>query len=182
MLKDQSKKLTIWQECMISKIHIMYYLILFPSFIFSQNDWKVPIIISTNDWQATLFFGAHSNGTDSFDADLDSISPDFFLNPGDPPVNGIELQVIHTPGHSPGSVSLYLPSQKVLFTGDLIFNDAVGRTDLAGGDGKLLKDSIRRISNLEVEWLLPGHEDIVSGAREIKENFRQIEEFWFKFI
>ncbi|MDY6792254.1 MAG: MBL fold metallo-hydrolase [Thermodesulfobacteriota bacterium] len=114
--------------------------------------------------------------------DLDSISPDLFLKEGDRPVSGIELQVIHTPGHSPGSVSLYLPQSKVLFTGDLIFNDAVGRTDLPGGDGKLLKESIKRLSCLDVDWLLPGHEEIVSGAGEVKENFRQVEEFWFKFI
>jgi len=113
---------------------------------------------------------------------LDSISPDFFLKEGDLSVNGLELQVIHTPGHSPGSVSLYWPQQKVLFTGDLIFNDALGRTDLPGGNGKLLKESIKGLSGLDVEWLLSGHGEIVSGAREVEENFRQVEQVWFNYI
>jgi len=113
---------------------------------------------------------------------FDAILPDFFLKEGDLSVNRISLEVIHTPGHSPGSVSLYLPQQKVLFTGDVIFNDALGRTDLPGGNANLLKESIKRLSGLEVEWLLPGHEEIVSGAREVEANFRQVEQVWFNYI
>ena len=81
------------------------------------------------------------------------------------------MKVFHTPGHSPGSVSLYWPDKKVLFTGDLIFKDGVGRTDLPGGDSSLLKESIKRLKGLEIEWLLPGHGDMVSGAKEVRANF-----------
>jgi len=90
--------------------------------------------------------------------------------------------VLHTPGHSPGSVSLYWPEQKLLFTGDLIFKDGLGRTDLPGGDGNLLKESIKRLAGLDVEWVLPGHGDIISGAAEVKTNFDQLEQVWFNYI
>jgi glyoxylase-like metal-dependent hydrolase (beta-lactamase superfamily II) len=58
-------------------------------------------------------------------------------------VGGHEGQVIHTPGHSPGSVSLWFPGDRALFTGDTLFRGSVGRTDLPGGDGAALVRSIR---------------------------------------
>jgi hydroxyacylglutathione hydrolase len=82
--------------------------------------------------------------------------------------------VIYTPGHSPGSISLYLPETKILFTGDLLFKGGVGRTDLPGGNGSQLKESIKSLTQLEIEWLLPGHGEIVSGATDIKTNFDRV--------
>jgi glyoxylase-like metal-dependent hydrolase (beta-lactamase superfamily II) len=58
-------------------------------------------------------------------------------------VGGREGKVIHTPGHSPGSVSLWFPADGVLFTGDTLFAGSVGRTDLPGGDVAALFRSIR---------------------------------------
>jgi len=67
-----------------------------------------------------------------------------FLADGDPvPVGRHEGIVIHTPGHSPGGVSLFFPAQKVLFTGDTLFAGSVGRTDLPGGNTSELLRSIR---------------------------------------
>lgn len=54
-----------------------------------------------------------------------------------------EGKVIHTPGHTPGGVSLFFPADKVLFTGDTLFAGSVGRTDLTGGNGPELLRSIR---------------------------------------
>jgi hydroxyacylglutathione hydrolase len=54
-----------------------------------------------------------------------------------------EGKVIHTPGHTPGGVSLFFPADKVLFTGDTLFAGSVGRTDLPGGNGPELLRSIR---------------------------------------
>ncbi len=113
---------------------------------------------------------------------LDSISPDFFLNEGDISLNDIDLIVLHTPGHSPGSVSLYWPDQKLLFTGDLVFKEGLGRTDLPGGDSALLKESVKRLAELEVEWLLPGHGDIIDEAMDIKKNFNHLKQVWFNNI
>jgi glyoxylase-like metal-dependent hydrolase (beta-lactamase superfamily II) len=72
-------------------------------------------------------------------------------------VGGIRIQVIHTPGHSPGSVVLLLDGYA--FTGDTLFVEAVGRTDLPGGSGEVMFESIqRRICTLPDETVvLPGH-------------------------
>ena len=114
--------------------------------------------------------------------DREAIRPDFFLQEGELSLDDLELQVFHTPGHSPGSVCLYGSDQKVLFTGDVVFKEGLGRTDLPGGDGEKLKASIRRLAELDVEYLMSGHGDVISGAQEVKANFDQIEQFWFHYI
>jgi glyoxylase-like metal-dependent hydrolase (beta-lactamase superfamily II) len=120
--------------------------------------------------------------TAALGVNLDSMKPDFFLTEGDLAVHGLDFKIYHTPGHSPGSVSIYWPEQKALFAGDLIFKEGLGRTDLPGGDGALLKESIKRLEELEIEWLLPGHGDIVNGAQEVKANFRHLEQYWFSYL
>jgi glyoxylase-like metal-dependent hydrolase (beta-lactamase superfamily II) len=55
---------------------------------------------------------------------------------------GFEIDVIFTPGHSPGHVSYSIPSEKALFSGDVLFEGSVGRTDLPGGDWPTLSQSI----------------------------------------
>lgn len=132
------------------------------------------------EWQWIDTIGKQMSA--AFGIDMDSIRPDFFLQQGDLSLDDLELKVFHTPGHSPGSVSLYWPDQKALFTGDLIFKDGLGRTDLPGGDGSKLKASIKRLAELDVEWLLSGHGDIISGSKEVKANFEVIEQFWFAYI
>jgi glyoxylase-like metal-dependent hydrolase (beta-lactamase superfamily II) len=73
---------------------------------------------------------------------------------------GINLQVIHTPGHSPGSVCLYEKERGVLFTGDTLFVEAIGRADLPGGSYKLMLKSIQeRLLVLPEETkVYPGHD------------------------
>jgi hydroxyacylglutathione hydrolase len=108
--------------------------------------------------------------------------PDILLQEGDLQIGDIALQVLHTPGHSPGSICLYWPAEKALFTGDLIFNQGIGRTDLPGGNGQALKESIRKASALDVEILLPGHGDAISGRDAVRKNFEGVESFWFAYI
>ena len=67
------------------------------------------------------------------------------------------LKVIHTPGHSPGSICLYDEKNKTLFSGDTVFADGYGRTDLPGGDEAALKESIEKLKTLKIDRLLPGH-------------------------
>ncbi len=114
--------------------------------------------------------------------DPDAYVPAFFLKEGDLAVKGLEFLVIHTPGHSPGSISLYWPEQKALFTGDVIFKEGLGRTDLPGGNGRTLKESIKTLSDLEVETLLPGHGDIIVNAAQVRRNFQSVERVWFAYI
>lgn len=111
-----------------------------------------------------------------------SWTPDILLRAGGLKLGTIEMEIIESPGHSPGSVCLYLPKEKALFTGDVIFRDGIGRTDLPGGDGYKLKESIRRLSGLEVSYLLPGHGEPLAGKKEVEKNFRQVETYWFQLI
>jgi len=108
--------------------------------------------------------------------------PAFFLQEGDLTIGDTAFQVIHTPGHSPGSVCLYWPQNKVLFTGDVVFSQSIGRTDLPGGSGRHLKESISRLAELDVEVLCPGHGDIVTGSEHVKKNFKMIRDFWFNYL
>ena len=88
----------------------------------------------------------------------------------------LKLKVIETPGHSSDGICVYSPVGKFLICGDLVFNENTGRVDLPGGNAEQLKQSIESVSNLDIEYLLPGHMDIVKGAAAVKENFRFIKE------
>ncbi len=113
---------------------------------------------------------------------IPDFEPQVLLQEGDLKVGDLAFEVIPTPGHSPGSICLYWPDRKVLFTGDVVFNQGIGRTDLPGGNGRELKESIRRISRLDVEYLLTGHGDIVKGSEAVKANFKTIEDYWFGYL
>lgn len=78
-------------------------------------------------------------------------------------LSGKKFQVFHTPGHKDDSICLYSQSEKILFTGDLIFPDgSFGRTDLDEGDRDQLIDSIEKIADLDVESFYPGHDGAVT--------------------
>lgn len=111
--------------------------------------------------------------------------PDFFLDEGELVLGRtrrITLQVLHTPGHSPGSLTFYWPEEKVLFTGDVVFAAGVGRTDFPQGNGAQLKESIKRLAELEVEYLLPGHMQPVRGRQAVKNNFKMIMGTYFMYL
>ena len=106
----------------------------------------------------------------------------FLPDSGSMTLSGFELQLFHTPGHSPGSIGLYWPAMKALFPGDVIFQMNVGRSDFPGGDSKLLKESIRSLSTLDVEYLLPGHMGMVTGRANVKKNFEKVIEGIFPYL
>jgi hydroxyacylglutathione hydrolase len=97
-----------------------------------------------------------------------------FLKPGNIKLGNKTFRVIPTPGHSPGSVCLYWEKEKVLISGDTIFYMGVGRTDLPGGNIEELSRSIKELSKLSVEYLIPGHGEIVRGKKAIQKNFSVI--------
>lgn len=109
-------------------------------------------------------------------------APDFFLQEGEVTIGDQTFQVLVTPGHSPGSLCLYWPEHKALFTGDLVFSQGIGRTDLPGGNGNQLKDSIQRIACLDIEYLLSGHGEMIKGRKAVETNFRMIESTWFNYL
>jgi glyoxylase-like metal-dependent hydrolase (beta-lactamase superfamily II) len=84
----------------------------------------------------------------------------------------IEAQVLHTPGHTQGSISLYLPHENKVIAGDTLFEGSVGRTDLPGGDTDQIKKSIReKLYTLPDSTIVfPGHGGTTSIGREKRSN------------
>jgi glyoxylase-like metal-dependent hydrolase (beta-lactamase superfamily II) len=114
--------------------------------------------------------------------EMPQVKIDFYLEEGELRIGSKTLQVLHTPGHSPGSVSFYWPKKKALFSGDVVFAMGVGRTDFPGGDGVLLRDSIERLAQLDAEWLLSGHGQVIRGKKNIKRNFAYIRTDIFPYL
>jgi len=70
--------------------------------------------------------------------------PDGYIEHGDVlKLGALELRIIHTPGHSPGGISIYIETENILFSGDTLFNGSVGRTDFDGGSMEVLVRSIK---------------------------------------
>lgn len=84
-------------------------------------------------------------------------------------VGELQVEVLHTPGHSAGSVTLRC--QDVLFTGDTLFTQSVGRTDFPGGSQEALMASLKRLGELEGDYqVLPGHDTFTSLDQERQGN------------
>jgi hydroxyacylglutathione hydrolase len=114
--------------------------------------------------------------------EMPEIKFDTFLEEGKWKIGITELEIFITPGHSPFSVCIYWPEKKTLVCGDLIFESSVGRVDFPGGSGELLKKSIRKMSELDIEILLPGHMGYIKGKNEVKKNFDFIISQYFSFM
>lgn len=95
--------------------------------------------------QSGAMFGVKCAPVPAIDIDLDKMEEIAF--------GATKLRVIKTPGHTPGHVSLYNEEQKVLFTGDTLFRESIGRTDLPGGDYSWIMTSI-------LEQLVPLGDDV----------------------
>ena len=84
-------------------------------------------------------------------------------------VGSIAVEVISTPGHTPGSVTL--KAEGILFTGDTLFRSSIGRTDLPGGSFGTLMASLKKLGQLEGDWrVCPGHEGLSTLEDERKFN------------
>ena len=83
-----------------------------------------------------------------------------------------ELQILKTPGHSPGSVVFYCQQEHIAFTGDTLFRMSVGRTDFQGGSHEALMDSLHNVlAKLPPETvILPGHGPQSTISEEMKYN------------
>ena len=85
---------------------------------------------------------------------------------------GLEIDVLFTPGHSPGHVTFSVPEEKALFSGDVLFQGSVGRVDLPGGDGPTLMESLRSLveSHPPETTVYPGHMGITTLGAERASN------------
>ncbi len=84
---------------------------------------------------------------------------------------GINATVMHTPGHTEGSVCLYLPDEAKLLAGDLLFAGSIGRTDLPGGDYDKIMQSLRSVVTLpEQTIVVPGHGPLTTIGAERESN------------
>ncbi len=111
-------------------------------------------------------------------------TPLFYLKEGELNLgakNKVRLQVLLTPGHSPGSICLYWPETRILITGDVLFFGSIGRTDFPGGSLSLLKKSIDTLSKLDVEYVVPGHRteygSLIRDKKNVQRNFQAVKLF-----
>ncbi len=124
---------------------------------------KDALLLKNTDAQAALFGMQTSRPP----------RPDYFLKGGDSiKIGDVEMEVIETPGHTPGGISLYVKDAKVVFTGDTLFWGSIGRTDLPGGDFNTiihsLKDKLGRLP--DDTKVYPGHGDDTTIGLEKQQN------------
>lgn len=104
---------------------------------------------------------------------ISSSNPNVELSDGQElAVGGLRLKVLHTPGHSPGHVAFYLSEEGALFSGDALFQNGIGRSDLPGGDYATLIATIRRkLLTLPDETVVyPGHGPATTIGAERRHN------------
>lgn len=91
------------------------------------------------------FVKRSKNTAHNWGIEIDQVpDPDRSINEGDIlKLGSLELEIINTPGHSPGGISIYIKSESVLFSGDTLFFTSIGRTDFDGGSMPQLQNSIR---------------------------------------
>jgi hydroxyacylglutathione hydrolase len=149
---------------------------------YAVRGYKLPIAINPADrkFLGTGGMETHRESLEFLGLDEESffgVDPselpkaDVRLRDGDHLFN-MDITVLETPGHTPGSVCFYAEKEGILFSGDTLFFDGVGRTDLPGGSEKKLKESIqRKIAILPPETrVFPGHGPFTTVEREKRGN------------
>lgn len=113
---------------------------------------------------------------------MNAFAPDYPLQPrpatlvcdlsgGEFSAGGLSAEIIHTPGHTRGSVSIYFPASGLVLTGDTLFAGSCGRTDFPGGSMAEMTKSLRRLAALPPETsVIPGHGPATTIGRERTEN------------
>lgn len=117
--------------------------------------------LSSSEWNLMDAFGVDHR-------DFIPIKSDVELKDGDIiNIGESELQVMHTPGHSRGSVCFINHKDRIIFSGDTLFFSTVGRTDTLGGDIEEMKTSLKRLLALEGDYdIYPGHGPVTTLSHE----------------
>jgi len=137
----------------------------------------LPHPLQKDFWQATVIQTSRFFGVPAVEFTEDELLDYDKLNAGK-----MQFELIPSPGHSPDSICFYCQSEKILICGDVIFNQNTGRVDLPGGSADELRQSIEKLSQLEIEYLLPGHMDILVGRERVKLNFEFIKKHVLSYI
>lgn len=106
-----------------------------------------------------------------------------YINGGDViHIGEIELQAIFVPGHSPGGLCFYSAKEGVLFSGDVLFQNSIGRSDFAGGNHDLLVEGIAQkllcLPDETVVYCGHGHTTTIKSERENNDFLRRYNSFW----
>lgn len=137
---------------------------------FLKQEYQIPFALSKKDQflldtasVSGMIFGVEIGRLPAIDIDLEQHTEIRFGH--------TTLKVIPTPGHTPGHVALYEAESKNLFTGDTLFRESIGRTDLPGGDFGALLRSLKKLGSLEGDYrVCPGHEGLSTLEDERKFN------------
>ena len=133
-----------------------------------KEHTNAPILI--HQYDAPML--AKSGGVLSLIFPVESSSPpaDTFIKDGDLiECAGMKLKVLHTPGHTPGGISLLIDDS--IFTGDTLFSGSIGRSDLPGGSEEVLLNSIKKILSLDENLIIyPGHGPSTTVSEELHSN------------
>lgn len=91
--------------------------------------------------------------------DIEGVTPDHFFNEGDKiELGSLLLEVIHTPGHTPGGVCFYLPHEKMLISGDTLFKGTIGNLSFPTSNANLMWQSLKKLAKMPAETkVFPGH-------------------------
>lgn len=132
------------------------------------NEFNIPLMMHEEDLPV-LNSGVNLSLAESLGLSIPPPPDNFFENGDKIGVGDVELTVIHTPGHTPGSVCF--KAENIIFTGDTLFAGSVGRTDLPGGDFGVLQNSLDILRLFPPETiLLPGHGEETTLKKELAFN------------
>ena len=124
------------------------------------HQYDAPMLAKSGSVLSLIFFPLESS----------SPAADTFIKDGDLiECAGMKLKVLHTPGHTPGGISLLIDDS--IFTGDTLFSGSIGRSDLPGGSQEVLLNSIKKILSLDENLIIyPGHGPATTVGQELHSN------------
>ncbi len=131
-----------------------------------------PVYMNRNDTELQAMLGIQASWLGM--KEPEPVEIDAGAKEGDRLLVGVtEFHVLDTPGHTPGSISLWIPGEGKLVAGDTLFRDSIGRTDLPGGDGRKILRSIHdKLLPLPDETVvIPGHGENTTIGREKRFNY-----------
>lgn len=135
-----------------------------------KEQYQIPVYACQEE--ADVLADASLNKTDMLRRPM-AIRPEVLLKDGEEfTVAGFSIQALHTPGHTKGSMCYYFPDEKVLVSGDTLFCESVGRTDLPTGNTHQIIESLKRLLDMlpEETDVLPGHESATTIGHEKRYN------------